>query len=222
MHKSVVHIHNDTLASPGEAFSKAHAAVIANESSWARDSREAREALERFDRPFRMARSALLAYDPDRKLPDPLKSQPTDTDKLVAIEDVYAAVKAHAGKGWADELLQGEFGALAQESSAALRATIATAKALAKAREDRMSAYTLAYDRFIAFKRVVRDALGASSPQYRRIHIRSGAKAKAPEAAAPQKETAPPQVANDAPAAVSPQVSPQVPTDAPPPSKKAA
>ncbi len=173
MHKLVVHVHTDKLAVPGDAFIKAHAAVTAYESAWTMNSYALREVLEQFDAPYRMARSGLVAYEPGRKLPETLKAQRTDTDKLFAIEELYAAVAAHAGKAWADELLLGEFGSLAPKAKAALETSIATAKDLAKAREDRMTAYTGAYAPFLAFKRVVRDTLGSRSKQYHRIHLRS-------------------------------------------------
>jgi len=37
----------------------------------------------------------------------------------------------------------------------------------------RAAAYGLAYEKYLAFKRVVRDAYGPSSKQYPRIHVRA-------------------------------------------------
>ena len=43
---------------------------------------------------------------------------------------------------------------------------------MAAARDERAQAYGLAYERYLAFKRVVREVCGSTSKQYKRIHLR--------------------------------------------------
>lgn len=146
------------------------------ESSWAKETAEKRFAIENLDGPFRVARAVALAYEPNLVLPDTLKSQPTDTNKVSAVEALHDIIDDHAGEAWADEILDGELGTQGPELVREIHESIAAHKALAAARDERAKAYGPTYDRFLRFRRVVRSALGPSSPQYRRIRARAAAR----------------------------------------------
>jgi hypothetical protein len=115
----------------------------------------------------------VLAVLPDTVLPDTLKAQPTDTDKLNAIERLVDVLDDHAGKPWADALLSGDFGQQAPKTVKELNEAIAPNRALSKVIGARAAAYGPAYEVYLRFKRLVRDTLGASSKEYRRIHLRA-------------------------------------------------
>jgi len=173
IHAIVPCVYNDVLKSAAKVFRDAHTEVSEKESSQRKEAREAREALDALDRPYRSARATVLAYMPDKRLPETLKSQPTDTDKLIAIEGLLDAIEEHAGKvGWADNIVQTEFGTLAPKTVMEVKEAIAADKGLAAAREARAAAFGPAYDKYLAYKRVVRETLGDKSKQYKRIHIR--------------------------------------------------
>src|SRR5262249_45460967 len=110
-------------------------------------------------------------------LPDTLNAQHTDTDTLYAVTSLVKVVKAHAGEAWADKLMAGRFGTLVPKVEAAVNESIAASNALAVAREQRADAFQPAYGKFLAFKRVVRDTLGASSVYYRRLNPRGASNA---------------------------------------------
>jgi len=173
----VARVYGDVLLGPSEAYRNAHKAITAEESEAARESQEAAAALEAIDKPYREARALVLAYVPTLVLPDTLKRQPTDTDKVVAVEDLLDAIDDHIGKTWADEVLAGDFGTHAPKFIKEMREAIAANKSLSSAREARATAYGPAYEKYLAFKRVVREAHGPSSKQYQRIHLRSHASA---------------------------------------------
>jgi hypothetical protein len=128
------------------------------------------------DEPFRTARSTALAFDPTLVLPEPLEVQPTDTDRVTAIETIIDVVDDHIGAPWADEILAGELGTKGPNVVREINEAIAANKNVSAARQARAEAYGPTYERFLRFKRVVRDALGPSSPQYRRIHGRTAEK----------------------------------------------
>jgi hypothetical protein len=111
-----------------------------------------------------------------------LKSQKTDTDQLNAIEALLDVLDEHAGQGWADEQAQSGFGKKAAGTVKELNEAIVANKALSEAREVRARSYGPAYERYLRFKRVVRDALGSTSKQYKRIHLRGAVAGAAAEA----------------------------------------
>ena len=90
-----------------------------------------------------------------------------------AIEKLLDVLDEHVGQPWADDLIQGEFGTKGAKAVKELNESIAANKALNKAQMARAQAYGPAYEKYLRFKRVVRDALGPSSKQYRRIHLRA-------------------------------------------------
>lgn len=119
----------------------------------------------------------MLAVEPTKALPETLSAQPTDTDKLYAIEALVGALKEHAGQVWADDLLKGELGQKSPEVIGLLEDASKAGKAVAKAVEDRATAAEPAYKAFVAFRRVVRDALGSAEGRggddAARAHLRS-------------------------------------------------
>lgn len=170
---AVALVYKDLLQAPAAAYQNAHKAVIGGESSASKESKEAAEALFAIDKPYREARALALAYIPTLKLPDTLKRQPTDTDKVTAIEDLLDAVDEHVGVKWADEILGGDFGKLAPKVVKEMNESIAANKGLGAAREARAAAYGPAYEKYLAFKRVVREVHGPASKEYKRIHLRA-------------------------------------------------
>ncbi len=208
MKASVVRVYDDTLKVAADQFHEAYDSVAKAESSFNKENREAIEALTALDAPYREARSVIKAYAPETVLPETLKVLRTDTDKLDAIEKLVDVLDDHSGEPWADELSQGEIGKKAAATVKELNESIAANKALAAARDARASTYGPAYERYLRFKRVVRDALGAKSAQYKRIHIRAnaGADDAAPETR-PDRQTAKPKAGTPpAPQAAKPQV----------------
>ena len=186
MKQSVVRVYNDVLEASADTFRAAHVAVTKAESAFAKENKEALDALDALDKPYREARSVVRAFVPTVKLPDTLRVLKVDTDKLNAIEALLDAIDDHTGEAWADELLAGEFGQKAPVTGKELNEAIAANKALAEARDARAQAYGPAYERYLRFKRVVRDALGATSKQYKRIHVRGPNAADDEEPAPPQ------------------------------------
>lgn len=155
------------------AFLTANTAVDSALTAFAKENREALDALEALDAPYRTARSAVVAMLPETVLPETLKSQPTDTDKLNAIERLLDIIDDHAGKPWADELLQGEFGQQAPKAVQEVHEAITASTARTEALAARARAYGPAHEAYLAFKRVVRDVFGPASSDYRRIHLRA-------------------------------------------------
>lgn len=179
MKASVVRVYHEIFRSEGTAFLEAHRAVTAAETAFSKEGSEASQALAALDAPYREARSVVLAFAPETKLPDTLKSLKTDTDQLNAIEALLDVFDDHTGQAWADEQAQSGFGATAAATVKELNEAIAANKALAAAREARARSYGPAYEKYLRFKRVVRDALGATSKQYKRIHLRAAAETAA-------------------------------------------
>lgn len=175
MKTSVVVVYDTTLKDTAQAYLAAAAAVTAAQTSYAKEHKEAMDALATLDASYREARAVVAAIKPETKLPDTLKTQPTDTDKLKAIEDLLDVVDDHVGEAWADALLQGEFATKAPATIKEVTEGIAANKVLSKAQEDRATLYAPTYERYLPFKRVVREALGPKSKQYKRIHLRAAA-----------------------------------------------
>lgn len=176
MHESVTLVYQEVLKPHLEAYLPLHGAVTKAVSDWAKENKEATEAVDALDAPFRTARSVVLAFEPTIILPETLKSQPTDTNKIDAVETLIDTVDDHIGTPWADQILAGEIGTKGPVVIREINEAIAANKGVSDARTARAKAYGPTYERFLRFKRVVRDALGPSSPQYRRIHGRAAAK----------------------------------------------
>jgi hypothetical protein len=172
---SIKQVYDKVLAPRANAFCKAQEAVTEAEGEAAAARRAVGDMLVEVDGPYRETRSVVLAFFPDKKLPDTLKAQPTDTDTLNAVTALLSVVQSYANEEWAAELSAGRFGTLAPKAIATLKASIAAQKALSAARQERADAHKPAYDKLVAFRRVVRDALGASSAQYRRLRVRQTA-----------------------------------------------
>jgi hypothetical protein len=205
---TVAFVHQRCLDAPARAFRAAHADLPRAESVWRKAKAEAQAALRGFDSTYRQARGVIRAFDPARELPDTLKRQRTDTDQILAIRALLKIVADHAGLAWADSLAQGAFGQEAPAVLEKLAAIEGAAKGLAAARRTRAEAFALAHVQFIAFKRLVRDAHGPHSHQYRKIHLRRASQAgeeettEAVAVAAPVAAAAPVAVAAAAPVAV--------------------
>jgi hypothetical protein len=172
MNICVVNAYDGLLKGPSMVFCKAHEDVSDAMSSYGRDTREAVEAFDVLDTHYKLARTMVLAFVPDKVLPDTLRSLATDTDKLNAIKSLLGALSKHAGEKWADDILAGEFGAQAPQAAKDLEDAIASNKALAQARDARAEAYEPAYEKLVVFRRVVRDALGSRSKQYKRLDLK--------------------------------------------------
>jgi hypothetical protein len=185
MKKSVVRVYADVLKDAADQFQQAHWAIQQAETASGSEVNDALSALTALDAPYREARSVVLAYVPAARLPDTLKTQPTDTDKLNAIEGLLKVLDEHAGKPWADEQKLGEFGQQSPKTLTEIKEAITASKALAAARAKRANAYGPAYDRYLRFKHVVRDGLGSKSPQYKRIHVRASRTAEEQQAPTP-------------------------------------
>ena len=166
-------VYKASAEGPIQAFLATDKVVNDAMNAFRKEHSEAIDALAKMDAPYRVARSAVLAMVPTVKLPDTLKAQPTDTDKLKAIEDLLDLIDDHTGTPWADTLLQEEFGKQAPQTVKELNEAIAANKALSVATAARAAAYGLAYEAYLSFKRVVRDALGPGSKEYKRIHLRA-------------------------------------------------
>lgn len=161
------------LEERAHAFMDASRAVMKIESLSAKETREANVALERLDQPYREARSVVKAFVPTAKVPMTLKQLTTDTDRLQAIGGLLDVLKEYESTPWAGELMSGKFGQTATSTMNELAEAIAASRALADARKTRAEALEPAYEAYVRFKRVVRDAAGSKSHEYRRIHLRS-------------------------------------------------
>lgn len=185
MKKSVVRVYTDVLKDAADHFRQAHWNVQQAQTAFGSEGSEALSALSALDGPYRETRSVVLAFVPAARLPDTLKVQPTDTDKLNAIEALLKVLEEHAAKPWAEEQKLGDFALQAPKTLTEIREAIAANKALAATREKRASAYGTAYERYLRFKHVVRDGLGSKSKQYKRIHARGPRTADEQEAPKP-------------------------------------
>lgn len=166
-------VYDDRTRAAIDDYLAADGAIAAAESAARKEGRDATEALAKIDQPYREARAVAVAYLPHQTLPETLKAQPTDTDRKNAIETLLDAVDDHVGQTWADQILAGPFGQNAGPVIQELNEAIAANTGLSEARDRRAKAFGLAYERYLAFKNVVRNAYGSKSPQYRRIHLRA-------------------------------------------------
>jgi hypothetical protein len=176
----VVSVFKETLAEDATTYLALNTAVSKAMTDFAKENREALEALRSLDAPYLVARSAVAAILPGADVPETLKSQPTDTDKLNAVGLLIDVIDDHVGKEWADKLLAGEFGTKGLQTVKELEEAIDANKAVAKAKTDRATAYGPTYEKFLRFKQVVRNAYGPSSKQYKRLHIRQAAGSDTP------------------------------------------
>lgn len=174
MNPIVAAVYKEALDGPATAYLTAYDGVSKAIAAYEKEDGEARKALGDLDSPYRVARSAVMTIRPEtaKALPDTLKSLPTDTDQLAAITKLLDVIDDSAGSPWADALLKGEFGV----NAAALKEVsegIASNKALSAAQAERAKTYGPAYEKYLGFKRVVRNAFGPGSKQYKRIHMRA-------------------------------------------------
>ncbi|AKT43164.1 hypothetical protein [Chondromyces crocatus] len=173
MKMSVVRVYEGALREAATAFLAAHEAVKKSEASYRREQREPAGALLTLDRPYREVRARVLAFAPESVLPDSLRVQQSDMERLDAIEKMIDTLDDHAGETWADELAQGTFGQLAARTVKVLNEASSTDWRLAAAQEARAAGYGPAFERYLRFKRAVREALGPKSRQFQRIHLRT-------------------------------------------------
>jgi hypothetical protein len=165
-------VYGALFAPAADAFCKSHTAVADAESTVGAMRLQVEQMASKLDPVYRTVRLIVLAVLPAQKLPETLKAQPTDTDRLNAVTTLLSVVKSHADKDWAVAVMTGQFGTLAPQMEAALKQLVAATHALETARFERLAAYGPAYKGYLAFKRVVRNTLGASSWAYRRLHPR--------------------------------------------------
>lgn len=176
------------LESPALTFLNAERTVMKAESTYAKEASEAAAALEALDQPYREARSVVKAFVPTTNVPATLKQLPTDTDRLNAIETLVDVVDDYETTTWANDVLQGPFGQKAAATMTEFEEAITANKRLGEARTTRAAAFDPAYEAYLRFKRVVRDAYGATSVEYKRIHLRGSSSSEA-EAAPPSTPT---------------------------------
>jgi len=172
---TIIDIYEESFAAGATAYVAAESTVSRAIITCEERRMAADKALAALNTPYKKARSALRAVRPGTavSMPETLKVLTTDTDKLAAIEWLMNSIQASAGKLWADNLLTGDFGVCATETMAAIRALVTAGKALTKAKMDRADAYEPTNEMYVAFKRVVRDALGSGSKEYQRIRLRA-------------------------------------------------
>jgi len=193
MRKSVTQVHAVVFAPVATVYCTNHEAVAVAETKLA----EANLALEKtfavFDGVYRSTRSVALAFYPALKVPETLKTQPTDTDKLNAIKTLVDLVESYPNEDWAKDELAGEFGTLSVTYIAELKHVIACAKTLTNAKQARAALYPEAYEKFLSFRQVVKDTLGNLSIEYRRLRTpaRRGKKEDAEDESTSSTEKAP-------------------------------
>jgi len=170
-------LYDETFAAPVKAHldadAHATAALVANDSA----IQESRKALALLNGPFKVARTSLKSILPEttKVIPRTLKALSTDTDKLSAIRWVLGTLEEQTGATWADALITGEFGESARAAIVAIEGAITAGKALTAARRNVAETFLPAYKKFLDFKHIVRDSLGARSKEYRRLHLRTPA-----------------------------------------------
>jgi hypothetical protein len=190
----IITVYDEALAQPAGAYLGAVAAITAAASAHRQKKAGVAEALALLNAPYKTARSALKALHPEytSTMPRTLKALTTDTDKRQAIVALLGAIQKHAGAPWADALLSGDFGAKAPAAVALFDEMVTASSNLARAKADRAAAFGPAYDKYLDFKSVVREARGARSVEYRRIHLRAspGADKRAQDGAAAEESSA--------------------------------
>jgi hypothetical protein len=175
MNPIVAAVYKEALDGPATTYLNAYDAMSKAIAAHEKEHGEAHKALAELDSPYRVARSAVMTMHPEtvKALPDTLKSLPTDTDQLSAITRLLDDIDDYEGAPWADALLKGDFGVKAAAAIKEINEGIASNKALSAAQMERAKAYGPAYEKYLGFKRVVRNALGPGSKQYKRIHMRA-------------------------------------------------
>lgn len=174
---SVKRVYDELLVSEAMTYRGAYQALMDAEKKAKKELREALKALVEIDQPYRKARTVTLLYVKDLAVPETLKSLDTDTDRKDAISTLLGILDEHDDEpGWAQDLTAGEFGRLAPEAIRELDELIKASSDLEKAMRARAKAYGPAYEAYLGFKQVVRNAYGASSRHYRRIHVKSNGK----------------------------------------------
>lgn len=190
----IVSVYDEALAQPAGAYLAAAAAISAATSARQQKKTGVAAALAQLNTPYKAARSALKAIHPEyaKAMPRTLKALTTDTDKRQAIVALSGAIQKHAGAPWADALLSGDFAAKAAAAVALFDEMVTASNDLSHAKEDRAAAFGPAYEKYLDFKKVVRDARGARSAEYKRIHLRAstGADKKAQDGAAAEESPA--------------------------------
>lgn len=160
------------LKNPAEQYLAFDKAVTRAEESFTKENTESGLALRAFDSAFATARATAVGFLPNLVVPDTLKSQPTDTDKANAVEKLLDTVPDLKEEPWAKTRLEGTFGQQAAVVIKELHEAIEANKAFSNARVQRAEAYGPTYEKYLAFKRVVRAACGPHSKEYHRIHMR--------------------------------------------------
>ena len=173
---SVKRVFEERVRAPGTLFRTTHTGLTVAETSARKESAEGRAALAAIDGPYRIVRAVAFSYVPTLLLPATLKKQPTDTDKMNAIGGLLRVLdERDETDPWAADQLAGDFGRLAPDTIREVEEWIQANKDLQHARDARVAAAAPAYERFLAFKDVVRQAYGSKSRQYKRIHLRAAA-----------------------------------------------
>lgn len=166
--------YDDNLAGPAAEYDATHKELVLAEEEAKKQGGEALAALQRIDQPYSVARSLSRMYMPDITLPTALGTLRTETDKKNAIQTLHDMLARRAeSEEWARKVLEGEFGQLAPETVREINEWIVANAAVQKARKRRATAYGLAYEAFMDFKDLVRNAYGKSSREYRRLHVRN-------------------------------------------------
>jgi hypothetical protein len=181
MSSIVTHVYQGALKQKADIYRGAFDAIAVAESAAGQAELAVGDAVEELEAPYKAARSVVLAMAPATVVPATLAAQTTDTDMLYAIKTLVDVISAHTGQVWADDLLKGEFGTKSANATDAITKAISAKKALDKAIDERAGAFDPAYKALVAFRRVVRDALGPSSKQYQRLHVRARPDSEEPE-----------------------------------------
>lgn len=169
----VKRVYDERLSAVASTYRDAYDALPIAASTKNRERAEAKEQLAGLDQPYREARATYLAYAPSAVIPETLKSLVTDTDKVRAVQTLLDRIDDHVGSGWADDLLAGPFGQNAPRCVDEVNQATAADTEYDAAQKARAAAHGPAYEMYLAFKNVVRNAHGPSSAFYRRIHLRA-------------------------------------------------
>lgn len=161
------------LQEPAEEFLAANRAVMRAESTYTKERNEALAAVHQFDQPFREVRSVVMTFVSTTDLPATFKQLSTDMDRIQVIKTLMKIVDAHQTAPWAREIMAGAFGQQAEATILEINEAIAAGKALDNARKVRALAFDPAYEAFVRYKQVMRDDLGSTSNEYRRIQPRA-------------------------------------------------
>lgn len=168
----IVAVYQRSAATPLARFTTAHAGVDDATTRLNHANGEIAKNIEAMKRHSNTALAAIAAVLPETKLPGPLSTQATDTDRRQMLQRVFTILTPFAGEDWADELLQGEFGTLGTQFIGYLNDAIQAANDLQAARAERAAAFEPAWQAFIAFRRLVRSKYGVAARQHRRLQVR--------------------------------------------------